>query len=184
MIVGLWALGATAEAAMVSLDVDPSTAGIQDKIKVQLGDTVTVDVVVDAVTDLNAFEFNLGYIGARLNARTIMSGMFLPGPPISAVEDLGPPLLKYAEFQFSDAASSGTDVVLASIIFDTVGLGTSTLTLPVVKLSGPHSFEILNGSGTGGSITVVPIPGAALLFGTGLIGLIAIARRKSLRTEN
>jgi len=183
MIVGLWALGATAEAVMVSLDVDPSTAGIQNAISVPFGPSVTVDVVVDAVTDLNAFQFNLGYIGAILNATTITSGMFLSaGIPIGV--DLGPPLLKYGEFQFSDAASSGTDVVLASIIFDTVGLGTSTLTLPVVKLSGPHAFEILNGSGTGGSITVVPIPGAALLFGTGLIGLIAIARRKSLRTKN
>ena len=154
MILGLLTLGATAEAAVVTIDVDPGTPGIQGKIKVQLGATVTLDVVVDAVTDLNAFEFNLGYKSANLNATTITSGMFLSaGSPIGV--DLGPPLLKYGEFQLSAMGSSGTDVVLASITFTAVRKGNSKLALPVVRLSAPHGVSILNGGGIGGSIQVV-----------------------------
>ncbi len=155
MILGLLTLGATAEAAVVSIDVDPNRAGIQDKIKVQLGDTVTVDVVVDDVSNLNAFQFDLRYPATKLNATVITSGNFLPGTPSTLNEDLGPPLLKYNEFIFSAMGSSGTDVVLASITFTAVRKGKSRLDLPVVRLAAPHGVSILNGVGTGGKIRVV-----------------------------
>ena len=43
--------------------------------------------------------------------------------------------------------------------------------------NGPAQGTVLNFSGTG-SASVVPIPSAAWLFGSGLLGLVGIARRK------
>lgn len=155
MIVGLLAFGTTAEAVKVAVDMNPNRPGIQKNIKVKLGETVTVDVVVDDVTDLNAFEFSLRYPAKKLNATAITSGNFLPGTPSTLNEDLGPPLLKYDEFILSAMGSSGTDVVLASITFTAVRRGKSRLALPVVKLSAPHGVIVLSGAGTGGIIKVV-----------------------------
>ena len=79
----------------------------------------------------------------------------------------------------------------ATIEFMSVGFGTSPLQLSDsfdlvfawANDTPPFGEPVLVNT-TAGSVTVtdvlpgVPIPGAALLFGTGLIGLIAIARRK------
>ena len=55
-----------------------------------------------------------------------------------------------------------------------------------VTLGEPRGNEIGNGSvgpaGTWTSASVVPIPAAAWLFGSGLLGLIGIARRKNHRS--
>ena len=55
----------------------------------------------------------------------------------------------------------------------------NSLTLVFSSFGLPFSIQVLNGNGVGGTdgFAAVPIPPAALLFGTGLIGLIGIARK-------
>jgi len=55
----------------------------------------------------------------------------------------------------------------------------NTLVLGFSSFGTTFSVQVLNGNGAGGTdgFAAVPIPPVALLFGTGLIGLIGIARR-------
>ena len=76
------------------------------------------------------------------------------------------------------------DIGTMSIVDQTVGI----LTLEGTGTISGHSFDptptewTLSANATGGTysmtITAVPVPAAVWLFGSGLIGLIAVARRK------
>jgi hypothetical protein len=80
------------------------------------------------------------------------------------------------------------DFDIAVLTFSTVGLGTSPLDLSVGTYTGSGS-DIVWGDGDGfaipqptyadGSVMVsaVPVPAAVWLFGSGLLGLIGVARR-------
>ncbi len=190
MIVGFLALGATAEAVLVSLDVNPPNG--QASRTVTLGTPFTVDIVVSDVTDLIGFTIDLGFDASVLTATGGSIGTFLGGGLLLFPPDLTPPDVNLVGGTFIGVGTTGSGV-LASINFTAVGPGVnSPLDFNLVQLTDSLGGKILDfpvipgseDSVSNGSITVVPIPGAALLFGTGLIGLIAIARRKALRTQN
>lgn len=75
--------------------------------------------------------------------------------------------------------------VVATVQFQAMGIGTSGLDLSEFLLNPWASGgSLLNPDFLGGSLTVsapsavVPVPAAAWLFGSGLLGLIGMARRK------
>jgi hypothetical protein len=69
--------------------------------------------------------------------------------------------------------------VVATVEFLAVGLGASNLTLSEAA-GNPWASDgsSINPTFANGSVTVVPIPAAMWLFGSGLVGLIGISRRK------
>lgn len=175
---------ANAEAVpIVSVDTDPTTPGIQSALNVLLGNPFMVDVVIEGIEAslrLNAFQFDLLFDPAVLSATDIVSGGFLP--TIDVFEVIGLSVVSYAEASLGGSAiGSG---VLASVSFDTLAVGTSTLDLTNVILAAlvPPGAAI-EAAVNDGSVTVtseqsIPEPGTLFLLCMGIAGLVAASRRR------
>lgn len=75
------------------------------------------------------------------------------------------------------------DFIVASIQFQAVGLGISSLTLSEYVLNPWASGgSAINPGYLNGSVSAVPVPAAAWLFGSGLIALFSVARSKHKNT--
>lgn len=70
--------------------------------------------------------------------------------------------------------------LLATLTFNGASAGTSQLGFGAVVLSDALGNVIANPTLVPASITVVPLPAAIWLFGSGVLGLIGIARRKKV----
>ena len=163
---------------VVVVDMDPSTPGIQDTLAAALGITVAVDVVVlgvEAGAPLNAFEFDLDFSSAILTPVSVVGGGFLLDPTVVAQLVLGAVSVEFAEATVGSGSVTG-DGVLATVTFDTVGLGTSPLDLNDVILSAPFGVPIATAGVTDGEI-VVPEPSTLVLVGVGLTAAVATRRR-------
>lgn len=163
----LFTLNASAATATLSVHVAP---------QVNIGEIVTVEVLVTDVVDLYGIQLNLAYDPSILLATSITPGIF-PTPDFIVEQDINPPDINYAVTSLSPSpSSSGTGLVL-SATFEAIAVGTSALQFENVILSDPNAVPI-SVALIDGAVTVVPIPAAVWLFGSGLLGLIGMARRK------
>ena len=74
---------------------------------------------------------------------------------------------------FNLAMASNLDQILNVVNGDPFASGSPVTAMGQALLSGNGLFKI-----TGGPLAAVPVPAALVLFGTGIIGLVGIARRK------
>ena len=159
---------------IVSVDTDPT---------IVVGNPLTVDIViegVDASEPLGAFELDLTFDPTILDPTSVVSGGFLL-PPVLTNDVLGAMTIEIQEvslFGVSGAVGAGT---LATILFDTIGLGTSPLGIYHVKLFVPGGFSFVAFAVNSGSVTVTPEPSTMLLLASGLAGLVFFRwRRKAV----
>lgn len=166
---------------IVSVDTDPSTAGVQTSLEVNPGDMFSVDIVisgVEASSTLNAFELDLGFDPAILMATGVVDGGFLLAPSIVVQIDLTPPEVMFAEATLLPIGAVGSGV-LASIGFTALTAGVSLLGLNDVVLSAPFGVPIAVDAVNDGSVTVrsAQEPSTVALFVVGLLTLAGIRRR-------
>ncbi len=177
--------GTTASALpIISVDMDPTTAGIQSSLIVTPTTTFDVDVIitgVDATSPLNGFEFDLDFDSAVLSATSVVDGGFLLAPAIVLQNDVTPPDVMFAAVTLLPAGAVGSGI-LASITFDAIGIGSSVLDLNDAILAAPFGIPIPLDGINDGTINVaaasVPEPTAGLLLALGLIALLACSRRR------
>ena len=124
-----------------------------------------------------------------LQAVSVLDGGFLLAPVFQVQQQLGPGSVELAAVTLAAAGASG-DGVLASILFETVGAGTSALDLNDVILSAPFGVEIPVAALNDGGVTVtrttdppapIPEPSAALLCVAGSAVLSRRTRTRKLR---
>lgn len=163
---------------IVSVDVTGGTPTIDGFLQIDPGDPLTVDIVVEGLDDsagefLNGFEFDLVFDSAVLSVAGVTPGATLL-PPAIVIQDLvGTMSVEFAELSLLPAGVT-TGGVLASISFDTLAEGSSALDLENVILSAPFGVPIaatvVDGAvQVGDALAPIPEPGAAALFGVGLL---------------
>ena len=176
--------GTTASAVpIISVDMDPTTPGIQSSLTVTPTTTFDVDVVITGVDapGLNGFEFDLDFDSAILSAMSVVDGGFHLAPVFVVQDIVGLSAVEFAAVTLGPLGAVGSGI-LASITFDAIGIGSSLLALNNVILAAPFAVEIALGGINDGTIHVasVPEPAAGLLLALGLISWLACSRRRLL----
>ena len=129
------------------------------------------DLAISVVSESDLIlRFSFAY-EVMLDASTAISGSTIGDANASAAVDMLDDLGQFDLQAFSDAlsVSSGIDTGDGLVLFS----GTVDMILDPMTSNNITGFI-----DTFGSATAVPVPAAVWLFGTGLLGLIAVARRR------
>ena len=171
-LVALMWIGAGARAApILTIDVDPTTPGIQDTRVVAVDARFEVDILiagVEATDPLNGFELDLAFAPPVVGAAAIADGGFPLDPVLRVESSLEPASVGLAALTVAATGASGSGV-LARISFDALAPGTSPLELRDVILSAPFGRNVPVGGVESAEVVVgaVPEPRAMLLFAVG-----------------
>jgi hypothetical protein len=181
-LVLLIALAAAPAFATPIISVNPSGSAVN------VGDSVSVDIVINGAVDLYAFQFDVGFDPSVLSATSIVEGallpsggatIYLPGTisnasgTISFTADI-------LETAVSGVTGSGT---LARVSFQAIGAGSSPVNVLNVMLldstlSGIADTELAGTIRAIGSSAAVPEPSTLALLLTGAVALSRRARRR------
>ena len=149
---------------------------------IAVGSLVGVDVyaVLDLGEQIGAFDITVGWSEPQLSYDSVVFDVHLDGPD-NSIQDVvpGAGTANIAEVSL-DVLSNQTGLTefrLFQLSLIGGAPGVSPLDFSAVLLSDALG-DALPVTTVGNSITVVPVPAAVWLFGSGLLGLVGIARRK------
>ena len=160
------------EAATIQTDPLNSAANI--------GDTFTVDIVGIGFPETQGGGFNLTYDASILNITNVSIDEINTWTFVNDFGTIDNVNGNLSEVKVSEFPGIAGNFIIASIEFMAVGFGTSTLGL-TESTGNPWASDgsTINPTLVNGSVQVVPVPAAVWLFGSGLLGLIGMARRKA-----
>jgi hypothetical protein len=149
-----------------------------------LGSPLTVDVNVSGVSDLYAFQFDLGFNPAVFSATSVTEGalfssigvFFSPG----FIDNTTGTITFIGDSLSGPGPGVSTDGTLATMTFNSIGAGSGSLTLSNVILLDSNLADIAV-TATGTTVTVVdsssPEPGSWLLVGAALAVFLGAAKK-------
>ena len=165
----LFSTSGVALAATVGFSPDPKVVG--------LSETFDVDIVgTDFIAPLAGGTFDLGFDSAKLqiNSVTINTAIYDFFP--DGGELLSPGLWGTVGFDTFFTAPTG-NMTIATINLTALMEGSSQLVI-LNSAFFDDGTDQLNPTLLPGTVSSVPVPAAVWLFGSGLLGLLGIARRK------
>jgi len=153
-----------------TVDFNPGTKDVG------VGDSFSVDIAGD-FTELSGGVIDLGFDSAILRVDSVVIDPywdFLPEGGGPAVGDVWPEI---GFDVFVNDPATGT-FTIATINLTALALGSSSLSV----LAASEFFstsDTLSPTRIDGTVNVVPVPAAVWLFGSGLLGLVGVARKKT-----
>ena len=162
------------QAVTVSVDAIPGLPGIENSVDVTSGSSFEIDVLIQDVTDLAGFQFDLTFDPAILAATAITSGDIFGMDGFLITSTIGAGTLSFAEVSVGLGLDIGaTPDPLATIAFDALAAGTSALTLGNLVLSDSFAMDITPVIVVDGQamVTAAPLPGTLALLLAGLVGI-------------
>jgi len=181
LLVLVAALSAIANAELISLHPSATT--------VPLGTPLSVDVMVSGFSDLYAWQFDIDFNPAILSATNVTEGAlfssigvgFSPG----FIDNVGGSVTFIGDSLSGPGPGVNTDGTLATITFDTIGVGLATIDLANVILLDSNLNDITATiSGTSVTVTAasgVPEPSTFSLLLPVLAGIGFGIRRRLVR---
>jgi len=121
---------------------------------VQRGDTFTIDVAAESVTNLAAFEFTISFDPDILSVGSIQESGFLGSTgrdvwcegPLTEPPYVSPGNVKFGCGTISDSATAlpGGSAAMATVTFTAIGEGVSPLTFGMVQLADEEGYDCCN----------------------------------------
>ncbi|KQV52609.1 hypothetical protein ASC95_07210 [Pelomonas sp. Root1217] len=156
---------------------------------VQVGDTFTLDVLVADAPDLYAFQFDIAFDPAIVQANTVQEGdflsaggratFFLPG----TIDNSAGTVSFTANTLAGPGPGVSGDGLIVHLSFHALAAGQSSLSFGNVVLLDSALMEVATTHMAGAiSVASVPEPASVALFGIGLAVLTAGARRRGRHT--
>lgn len=177
-LIAIGHIGFAYSVPILSVDLDPSTTGIQSTSNINIGDVLLADIVIeniDAGMPLNAFEFDLNFNPAVLFPTRLNGGGFMLGPLLELENDIFGSDINYSLFSLGPIGAVGSGV-LASISFTVISLGSSELALNDVQLSAPFGLAIDPIVINDASVAYIAEPSTVLLFL--VVGILVLLFRR------
>jgi hypothetical protein len=188
----LFLLVSTSSYAATVVSISPSVS------TVSVGQTFSVDVIVQNITDLYGFQFDIGFNPSIIKADSVIEGSFLSdyGTTLSPIAytlwDPGTIDNTAGSISFTnnlllgnigtDPGASGSGV-LATINFQALGPGIGSLNILNAQFVDSTFLDPIAVTYQAGNVnispnTAVPEPSTVLLLSGGLMAMALIARRK------
>jgi len=147
---------------------------------VELGQAFSLNVFVAGVSDLFAFQFDIGYDPATLNARAVTEGPFLAGGGVTAflpgtIDNAAGTVRFTADTLLGAVPGVAGDGVLAKIEFTAVDARTSTVGITDAELLDSSLFDITFTTRSA-TVEAVPEPRAISLVIIALSALVGAGR--------
>jgi hypothetical protein len=168
-------IGASMPAVCSPVSIQPSS--LTDAI----GQIFSVNIEITSVTDLYAFEFDLGFNPLVIRAIGITEGPFLPlgGATFflpGTIDNTFGTITSNADTLLGPVSGVSGSGVLATAMFQAVGLGSSEITINNPLFLDPTGASISEAVQPGGASVVSPEPAPVILVCAALLGF-ALMRR-------
>ena len=144
--------------------------------KVEVGVPFDVDIVGIEFTELAGGTFDIGFDSTHLQINSVIIDPYFDFSPESGGPASGDVWPGIAFDAFVNAPAAG-DFTIATINLTALVAGTSDLV--ILNSEFFSATALLDPVLLSGTVNSVPVPAAVWLFGSGLLGLIGIARRKT-----
>lgn len=162
-----------------TVSIQPAT------VPVNPGQTFSVNVTISNVTDLFAYQFDIGFNPTVLAANSIVEGpllgtggatLFIPG----TIDNAGGTITSTADSLFGAIKGVSGSGVLATVSFRALAGGTSAINpFNAIFLDSTLSGIVVTSQSGTVNVSGAPEPGTALLLGLGaaLFGLVRLRAR-------
>jgi hypothetical protein len=145
---------------------------------IRIGETASVDIILsdygDADPELTEAQFELAFDNSILSF--VQGSIWYAADPPDFYQQS--PGFVYGEILgITQTPQPTDDFVIATLIFTGTAVGESQLDLNQSLSTFIDGTPIQIDAWSNGSITVVPVPPAVLMLGSGLIGMLGIRRR-------
>lgn len=161
---------------------------------VPLGEPAVVDIIISGLGDfappsLSIFDLDVSFDNSILGFGSVTFGDPMLGDQLDPLglgsitaDTPGVGTVNLFELSFDDPLTLDTlqagSFTLATLSFDTLGLGTSPLGLTINALGDASGDPLEQVRADSGAVSVVPEPATFLLMGAGLAGIAGLRRKR------